>query len=214
MVVEGPTEKRVYGHWVPLTNPVLSVVSDINKIKNNNVFIVSGGGYPHYFNTIESGVKDVTENSQFDRFVVAIDSEEMTFDEKYNEVKKRIDLLNVELEYKIIVQHFCIETWALGNKVIVTRNPDDPKIKQYKKIFDVLHQDPELLPKNTKDDLNRSQFADSYLRKLLNEKYKNLTYTKSNPEVLLNDTYYDQVKSRFQKTGHIPSFKGFIEAFS
>ena len=214
MVVEGATEKRVYARWIPLANPVLSVISDRDKINSNNVFIVSGGGYPSYFDTIKLGIEDVAGNSKFDRFVVAIDSEEMMFDEKYNAVKEFINDLDPQLKYKIIVQHFCIETWALGNKAIVARNPKEQKIKQYKKIFDVSLQEPELLPPNTKDDLNRAQFAEIYLRRLLNEKYKNLTYTKSNPTALLHDTYYQRIKSRFETTNHIPSFKGFIEAFA
>ena len=215
LVVEGLVcEKRVYSHWVPLTNPSLSVVSNIDEVTNNSVLIMAGGGYPSYFDVIEAGVKDVAGNSAFDRLVVAIDSEEMTFDDKYSEIKEFIDCLGHQIKYKIVVQHFCLETWALGNKAIVTRHPKDPKLREYRKLFDVLRDDPENLPPNTAEDLNRSQFSERYLRRLLNEKNKNLSYSKKNPKVLLHEKYYKRVRHRFEKVGHINSFGGFIEAFS
>ncbi len=138
----------------------------------------------------------------------------MTFDKKYSEIKEYIDNFNNNITYKIIVQHFCIETWALGNKKIVKKSPKNETVKKYKKIFDVLKEDPEKLPENKEENLNRSQFANKYLRKLLNEQYKNLTYTKSNPQVLLHNKYYERVKDRMEKTGHINSFQKFIDVFS
>jgi hypothetical protein len=215
LVVEGPVgEKRVYSHWVPMVNARLSVVPSIDQVSDNSVFIVAGGGYPSYFDVIEAGVADVAGNSMFDRLVVAIDSEEMTLSDKYCEVSEFIDSLASQVEYRIIVQHFCLETWALGNKAIVTRHPRDPRIREYRRIFDVLHSDPEYLPPNPAEGLNRAQFAERYLRGLLNEKYRNLTYTKSNPAALLHRKYYARVRRRYDEGTHIASFGALIAAFS
>ncbi|KAA3618606.1 MAG: hypothetical protein DWQ05_06505 [Calditrichaeota bacterium] len=214
LVVEGFGEKEVYSRWVPYLNSKFTIVQNINDVKKNNIFIVSGGGYPNYFDVITAGAKDVSENNNFDRFIVAIDSEDMTYNDKKNEIDNFISDLNFDIEYKIIVQHFCLETWGLGNQFIVARNPNLVKVKRYRKIWDVLDNDPELLPDLNSDGLNRAQFAERYLRALLNDKYRNLTYTKKKPKVLYNRKYFQRIRSRFNDTNHIKSFNDFIDAFN
>jgi len=214
LVVEGPVgEKQVYSHWVPLVNPKLSVVKTINDVKKDNIIIYSGGGYPSYFEVIEAGIEDVASTPHLDRLVIAIDSEEMTYDDKRKEIEDFISDTGTTIDYKIIIQHFCLETWALGNKKIVSRKPKDKKLQEYNQHFNVLVNDPELLPDYPQDGLNRAQFAEHYLRKLLNEKHRNLTYTKSNPSALLHDKYYDNVKNRLNNDGHNKSFNDFLLAF-
>lgn len=214
LVVEGNVgEKQVYAHWVPLVNPSISVVSNIDDVSKNNLFIIGGGGYPNYFDVIKDGALDVNSLDKFDRLVVAIDSEQMSHKEKRIEVEDYMNYLGLNINYKIIVQHFCLETWALGNIVIVSRRPRDSRLAKYKRFFDVLTRDPELLPDWPDENMNRSQVAECYLRRLLNDKYRNLTYSKRDPSALLNDSYYQRVKSRHDNTGHISSFKDFIQAF-
>lgn len=213
LVVEGKGEKKVYAHWVPLVNPNLSVVDSLEEVQHNNLIIFSGGGYPNYLEVVEAGVEDVVGNEKLDRLVIAIDSEEMSYEEKRREIEKVVDASGKNLDYKIIVQHFCLETWALGNKVIVSRNPKNLQLQQYRNHFDILNRDPELLPDYPIEDLSRSQFAARYLTKLLNEKYKALTYKKGNPKPLLHDMYFKRVKMRLETTGHIASFEDFLTAF-
>lgn len=213
LIVEGKGEKKVYAHWVPLVNPSLSVVNSLDEVQHNNLVIYSGGGYPNYLEVIEAGVEDVATKEQLDRLVIAIDSEEMSYKQKRLEIDEFVKELGRTLDYKIIVQHFCLETWALGNKVIASRNPKDIQLRQYRNYFDVLTKDPELLSGYPEDNLNRSQFAARYLAKLLNEKYKNLTYRKGTPNALLHDQYFNRVKMRLETTGHIASFKDFLAAF-
>ena len=213
LIVEGNGEKKVYTHWVPLVNPNLSVVNSLEEVQHNNLIIFSGGGYPNYLEVIEAGVEDVVGNEQLDRLVIAIDSEEMSYEEKRREIEQVVNALGKNLDYRIIVQHFCLETWALGNKVIVSRNPKDIRLRQYISHFDILDKDPELLPDYPIEDLSRSQFAARYLTKLLNEKYRSLTYKKGNPKPLLHDMYFKRVKMRLDTTGHVASFEDFLAAF-
>jgi hypothetical protein len=214
LVVEGPVgEKQVYAHWVPLVNPQLCLVSDLSSVTNDTFIIYSGGGYPNYFDVIEAAVQDVQANSQFDRLVVAVDSEEMSQSEKWTEIDDFIQGLGTNINYRIVVQHFCLETWALGNRSIVSRKPKDPKVREYRQHYDVLVRDPELMPGYLVDGLNRSQLAERYLRRLLIDRYRNLTYTKSNPSILLNDKYFERVKSRHVQTNHIKSLNDFLSAF-
>ena len=211
LIVEGDGEKKIYTHWVPLVNPKLSVVNSLEEVQHNNLIIFSGGGYPNYLEVIEAGVEDVVGNEQLDRLVIAVDSEEMSYKEKRREIEQVVNALGKNLDYKIIVQHFCLETWALGNKVMVSRNPEDIRLRQYISYFNILNRDPELLPPI--ENLSRSQFAARYLKKLLNEKYRALAYKKGNPKPLLNDMYFKRVKMILDTTGHIASFEDFLAAF-
>jgi hypothetical protein len=214
-VVEGPIgEKKVYAHWAPLVNKDLDVVTSIDAVTDNKLYIIAGGGYPQYFEVVAAGAADVASNPIFDRLVVGIDSEEMTCAEKRQEVEECLDGLGLGISYRVIVQHFCLETWALGNRVIVRRNPRNAMLRRYQGIHDVRNQDPELLPPLQDEQLTRAQFAEKYLRALLNERYRNLSYSKNNPSALLNDKYFERVKERFEDTGHIASFEGFLGAFS
>ena len=87
------------------------------------------------------------------------------------------------------------------------------KLIQYKKFYNIRSADPELLPPYELEELNRAQFAEIYLRSALNDKFRNLTYSKRNPNALLNPKYFLRVKERFEQTGHIKSFDDFLTAF-
>jgi hypothetical protein len=145
--------------------------------------------------------------------VIAVDSEEQSRQEKLQEIQDHVDALRCPIQYIVIVQHFCLETWAIGNRRIFPRHIHDPKVLEYKKLYDVSKKDPELLPLLEAEALNRAQFCYKYLRLILRQKYKRLSYTKSNPGPLLNDKYFHQVKLRYEETGHINSFDSFLTAF-
>ncbi len=213
LIVEGEVgEKKVYAKWIKYYRPDLNIVNYLDELVDNSIFIISGMGYPNYFEVIKNATIDVYEN-KIDKLVVAIDSEDMTYQEKFEEVQEVIESSNLHINYNIIIQHFCLETWGLGNKVIVSRNPKNTELKTFIQYFDVLRNDPELLPPYRPKNLNRAQFAKLYLRRLLNDKYKNLTYSKKNPSALLHEKYFQKVVERFRTTGHIRSFNDFLTAF-
>ena len=214
VVVEGEVgERYVYEKWIPFVNPEMSRVATIFDIANNHFAIIAGGGYPNYFDVIAAAIEDVNSVGNIDRLVIAIDSEEMSFEGKYDEVSEFIRDKLCSSPIFIVIQHFCLETWALGNKRVGPRNPLSPIVRKYKTVFNVLERDPELLPPYLPEGLNRSQFAERYLRAMLNDRYRNLTYAKRNPTALLYKTYFTEVKKRLETTGHIASFQTFLDAF-
>ncbi len=215
VVVEGISEKKVYPLWIPYVNPTLIYVDDIFTIKKNNFSVITGGGYPHYKTVIYNAIEDVNQVGNIDRLIISIDSEEMSRKDKFNEISNYIntDCNQCNAEIKIIIQHFCFETWALGNLRIAPRQPQDATLICYKKTFDVLIEDPELLPCYPPKELNRSQFAYSYLKLLIKDKYKRLIYSKTHPKPLMNNQYFQQIKNRMGNTGHIESFKDFLISF-
>jgi len=213
IVVEGRTEKTVYREWISHLNPSLIYVESVEQIRSNNYYIVSGFGYPSYFNTIESAIKDVNELGIVDELIIAVDSGEMNFEEKYAEISDFISLLYCRTRIRILIQHFCFEVWALGNRIIIRRNTSDAKLREYLRYFNIRIQDPELLPAYPWDSLNREKFAAKYLRIIINDRYAGITYNKNNPKQLLSKGYLDQVCNRHLETSHIASFSKFLRIF-
>lgn len=215
IVVEGAGEKTVYSKWIPLINPALKQVYSLSQVTNDTFIIYNGGGFPSILSMIEDGISDVTSSTNDFLFVVVIDSEEMTREQKLNEIDAFIKskAIGVAVNYKIVVQHFCFEAWALGNRKIVSANPSDPELVKYLKHFHVRKNDPELLTSVSTEHWNRAQFSTSYLRKLLQQKFRQ-TYTKSNPSAVVHPKYFDELKSRLNDTGHIDSFSELLTVFS
>lgn len=223
VVLEGDLgAKKVYSHWIPLVNPGLTLAPRIDNVTGNNFYVEAGGGYPILFEVIEGAIENIATMSNngkrlFDRLVVALDSEEATFQEKHEEISKyvqpRILETDPSIEFRLIIQHFCFEAWALGNRRLVKGNIHSEQLLKYRRLFDVGTKDPELLPPNQAEELNRAQFADKLLRHFFNEKFRNLTYSKNDPKPLCHDGYFNQLKKRLTDTGHINSFTTFLTAF-
>lgn len=214
VVVEGErTEKLVYKKWIKVLNPRLKYVNDLSQVVRNNYVIYAGFGYPFYLEVIAAAVEDVNSHGEIDRLVIAVDSDEMSYNDKYTEIESILKNKQCYAKVAIVVQHFCLETWALGNKALIKRQPQSERLKEYLKFYNVVQDDPENLPAFYYESLNRAQFAVRYLKAAVNERYRNLTYSKSNPKVLLNQKFFRRVRSRFDDTGHIASFGAFLKAF-
>ncbi len=215
VVVEGSVEKTVYSQWIPLINPSLKQIHLLNEATQDTFIIFNGGGFPSILGMIDDGIADLEELEKDFQLVIIIDSEDMTRQEKFDEIDTYIrgKTVMLNIKYKIIVQHFCFETWALGNRKIVSSNPNNPELIRYLKHFHVRKNDPELLTCISVEDGNRAQFAEKYLRKLLQQKFR-LTYTKRNPAAVAHPTYFNELKKRFEDTGHINSFNVLLATFT
>jgi len=216
VVVEGRVvEKAVYTVWIPLVNNTLTRAAYLTDVAGNNFYIVSGNGYPQYFDVIDAALQDVAADDTFDRLVICIDSEEMTLEEKREEVVTHVQGTGFgHVDYRVVVQHFCFETWALGNRVIGSKNPQNEALRRYRQLYNVRSRDPEGLPALDEEQLTRSQFAEKYLRLMLNDRHKSLTYSKANPRVVAHPKYFQHVCNRLNDTHHIQSFRAFLEAFA
>jgi len=214
IVVEGETEGIVYKKWIKYLNPSLRCVDALDQIQNNDFILFTGHGSPFYFEIIESAIDDVNNHPIVDRLVIAVDSDDMSYEEKLEEIRHYTNNHHCRVPISIVVQHFCFETWALANRTIVTRHPQSQRLRSYISFYNVIENDPELMPPLASESLNRAQFAFKYLKSAINEKYRNLGYSKSNPHVLLNRNYFERVKRRYKETSHIASFRNFLEAFS
>ena len=215
IVVEGLcSEQKVYPSWILYTNSALTQVFDLADIVSNNYYMISGMGYPQYFEIIQAAIDDVNTNETIDQLVICVDSEEMSFAEKKDEIEAFVEGKIEPWKVVIVIQHYCLETWALGNQVIHKRNPQDETLRKYIRFHDACHSDPELIPNPSQFSMNRAQFCTDYLRRTLREKYPKLTYSKRDPSLLAHPKYFERIRLRFEKMNHIDSFSSFIGAFS
>ncbi|MCQ8183473.1 hypothetical protein NP603_20340 [Methylomonas sp. SURF-1] len=214
IVVEGAVEKKVYTKWIPLLNPSLSPINTLIETAENNFIIFDGGGYPSILEMIDNAIEDIINLGNIFTLVVVIDSEEMTRQDKFEEIETYIkkDRPNLNINYKIIVQHFCFEAWALGNRRIVSSNPSNPELIRFLTHHHVRMHDPEELTPISIEYGNRAQFSETYLRRLIQEKHHQ-TYTKRSPDFVFHKTYLEQLIKRLNETNHINSFSELIETF-
>jgi hypothetical protein len=188
-------------------------VDFLHQVDNNKVIIVSGEGTPQIFQRIAPSFLDIRRHGNIDRFVISVDSEEMDCQAKLDEVMLQVRKNNPPVPVYPIIQHYCFETWALGNRAVGSKRPKDTELATFKRSYDVARFDPSLMP-SLSARLNRSQFSEVYLRRLLNDQHKGLSYSKADPSVVCHTKYYDQVLRRQRDTGHITSFQQFVVAFS
>jgi len=214
-LVEGEKgAKKVYEHWIPLVNSSLNKVDRIDDLASDNFVVYAAGGYPDYLTLINDAAEDIAATPNVDRLVIAVDSEDYSYNDKRAEIQTHVDNLVVGCDVYIVVQHFCFETWALGNRKFGPRNPINSKLISYREIHNVFQEDPEDLPPIPEKRLNRAQFAHKYLRAMINDRNSRLTYNKNRPIPLLHDSYFNEVNSRMVDQNHIQSFDDFITAFS
>lgn len=205
--------KQIYEKWIAFVNSNLSLVSSIDEIIDDNYTVIAGFGSPYYFEIIKGAIADINEVNNVDRLVIAVDSEDFTREEKLDEITRILDGIECSAEIIVIIQHFCIEAWLLGNRKVYSRSPSTERYQKYHRHFDLTINDPEEMPGCISGDIPRAKLAEAYLRAIFNEKYHNLTYTKSNATAVTNKAYFSQVRKRTEDTGHIDSFNLFLEAF-
>ena len=198
LVTEGKTEKPLYQAWIKFLIPSLDYVESILDIEDNHYSILTGGGYPSYFDKIKNAITDINEHGNIDAFFICIDSGEMDYKEKYCEIEDLLDENPCLSKVKIIVQHFCIETWLLGNRKIIPRNSQNQIFNEYRNVFDVTRQDPEMGTKR-----NREQSAKQYLSLAMQE--RNTSFKKATTE----QAYFAQLIMRINETEHLSSFRFF-----
>lgn len=213
VVTEGSGDKYLYKYWIPYVNPNITYVEHIEDITSNNFSIVSGGGYPYYLCVIDRAIDDINNHGNINRLVISVDSEEVSLQEKEGEILAYLATKSCSVSVFIIVQHFCIETWALGNRRACPANPNNQPLITFKNFFDVRILDPELLPEYPPMQLKRAQFAEAYLHSMLRDRHDHLSYRKSHPKPLRSYTYFRQMLLRHQDTNHIASFGSFLSAF-
>ena len=197
-----------------MVNAQLKSIDYLDQYSKDNFYIFFGKGQPAFWERVGRAVEDVHQIKGIDRLVIGFDSEDKSCDEKLSEAKEYVDSLACKVEVRFIVQHFCIETWLLGNRDIFRKKANNKELREYYTRFNIRDGDPEDLPDYRAKSMNRAQFAYDYLRLGIRDTYgSERYYTKSNPGIALEEQYFNKIMHRHLNFKHIKSFKGFLDAF-
>ncbi|AFM05169.1 hypothetical protein Fleli_2816 [Bernardetia litoralis DSM 6794] len=214
-LVEGKrTEKKVYPKWLSFLIPKLKRVNTHNQIENNNYYIFSANGFPSLLhNHLPNSVSDINEHSNFDYFVICIDGDDEGVENRRNEITDFMTeneiILNSETKIEIIVQNKCFETWFLGNPKLFKQNPQSESMKEFNQFYNVKTDDPELMEKPIDFDASTSIYHSKYLQEIFWE--RNINYSKNNPTEVIEEYFVNELIKRNEETGHLKSFKYFID---
>lgn len=213
-LVEGQTEKKVYPQWLQHLLPNLSRVSLASEARENNYYLISGGGYPCILNNhLRNSIEEINDCGLYNKLILVIDADELTVQDKINEVEEFIVtekiVLNSSCQLHIIAQKYCIETWFLGNRKAHTRNPSiHSDFYHHARFYDVSQYDPELMGKPNSFNASTSQYHSAYFKKMLAEKKVN--YDKAEPIEIGKYHYIEQLKNRVTETSHLSSLDIFF----
>ena len=212
-LVEGKTERKVYPKWLAHLAPHLERVDAPSDATNNNYYLISGGGFPSILdNHLVASVSDVNAAGNYDYLVLAIDADDISANEKEEEVRRFVSSNNIVLDScKLIVmpQVVCMETWFLGNRRIYSRNPSSKETASFTKRYDIAKYDPEkmLQPEGYSGSIGDYHFQ--YLKMMLHE--KNIHYSKSQPHGVIESYYIEELRSRIKSDKDcLASLRGFF----
>ncbi len=204
-LVEGEqTERKVYRAWLGHVFPHLKEARTIEQVESDCFFILAGYGQPGYQKRIQNAVADILAHGKIDHFFICVDAETDTLAEKVSEVyaclpAQAINIIN----YHIIVHNCCIETWFLGHRKILRRNPESSRLREFREFYDVGQQDPELMECHPAYGF-KAQFHLEYLKEMLRE--QNVQYTKAFPRHVVDQVYLRALVERYTQTSHLQSF--------
>jgi hypothetical protein len=231
-LVEGEkTEPKIYKAWVHHLFPDLTFVDKPEDMITNSCRIIPGNGYPNMISSpklyggisrLEACLLDIKNFSNVDYFFICVDSEEETYQARFDEINSRLESLKIKVgmdqsqatKFYIIIQYCCIETWALGNAEIPNEyisQSSSTKFSVFQAHYDVLVNDPELMidypqghPYSTK-----ARFHKSYLKEYLQE--FGLPYSKKDPKIIEEEKYLDALIKRCTSTNHLSSLKYLLD---
>jgi len=211
-ILEGEeTELQVYPKWINFILPNYTQVFLEKDVKENNFYVFSGGGIPSIYNHTINAIKDINVNPVFDKLIVCLDGDEIGVEGRINEAKEKIAqsgvILNSGCSIDFVIQNICIETWFLGNRKIVKKIPEGLLLKEFVEHYNVTINDPEGLEKIERFK-NKAHFHYSYFREILKE--HTLSYKKSNPKIVLEKSFFDELEKRINDTEHLSTFKNFL----
>ena len=213
MLVEGKsTEMKVYPKLIAAYHPEYQQVKRLDDIHENSYYMFSGQGIPSLYDKIRPAVEDITEfngthKSQIDRLVVCLDTDYYgnERDTHFRIVQDLVKHGGMEIEFTIILQTMCLETWFLGNRSMFP-SVYSSEFRPYAAHYNVSEADPEKM-QAPREESSIGGYSKKYLKKMLNESGK--TYSVSQVKHITTKEYIGQMDQRFEETGHIHSYHYF-----
>lgn len=217
LLVEGRSEVQLYDTWLSYMLPQLNRVDYFQDAKSNNFYLFNGGGIPSIYRFISNAIRDINKSGNYNYFIVALDAEGISVKRRMDKIHDFLQVENISLQgncqMEIIVHDCCIETWFLGNKKIVKREPEGELFREYLSHYNVVFNDPELMEKIKDFSSTKAIFHGKYLREMLKE--HRIPYSKTRLGEVLKKYYFDQLLDRIKKDpSHLKSLSKAIDLFS
>lgn len=210
LVVEGrQTEKKIYSAWLRHAFPSLEGVRRIEDMAEDRYYLIAGNGYPSYLERIRNAVGDIrAEPGRFDHLWVCVDSEEQTAEQRRAEIAGVVADVACPVASTVVVHDCCMETWLLGNRRFVKRNPHSALLRELYAHYDVLTLDPEGMPAQAQHH-PRAALHLQYLQELFRE--RKLSYSKLHPSEACDLPYLRELIGRVDETAHLQSLRLLVE---
>lgn len=212
-LVEGKTELIIYPKWLNYLVPELKRVQYYDQINKNSYYIISAKGNARIVHDgIPNAIEKIQEMGNYNYFVICLDADEETVEERKNWIYEFIETEKIELgktKLEIFIQNRCLETWFLGNrKIFNSKQSLDKLLNEYVLYYDVSQDDPELMGKYNQE--SHAKFHLSYLKEIF--KAKKQSYSKTHPQQAQENYYLEQLLKRIQeKPEQMQTFREFIE---
>ena len=202
VVVEGRrTERRLLRRWLPYLVPEAREIQRVEDADGKTFYLVSGEGYPNYVRVVGDAARDCARSPQAFHLVVCVDAEEVPVDIRAEQIREAVvaalDAESSAVPYTVVVANCCIESWLLGNRRLVRRHPEDAELVAYRAHYDVVAEDPELMPQR-EGDRNRAATHLQYLKAAFRE--RGMKYTKAHPGDAGERHYFDALVERATQT--------------
>lgn len=212
-LVEGKqTEKKVYRSWIGHVFPYLKRAELIGDVREDSYRLFSIEGNTDRVDNIERALAEINQHNAtaanngkepFDHLFVCLDAEDVAVGIRLSQVENLVVGKVGPTLCHAIIHNCCIETWFLGNKKMLKRNPQSTGLRKWKTFYDVSVNCPELMGAFS-GYRTRAQFHFDYLKEMLRE--RNLRYSKEFPSAVQEEGYLKALVDRHEKTGHIQSF--------
>ena len=213
---------KVLPKWLEYMGFEAKRVADIKEVTENCYVMQSGQGVTQLitrvlYQTIDTILMDENKG-RIDELIIILDSEEMNVGDRKNDVKNKIDKYleekgYIEFSYKIFVCNHCFETWLLGNQKLY---PEVEPLKEsdfweYYNYYNVKSYDPELMISPNLGNETTATYHFHYLHEMC--RYNKIRYSKSKPDNLAKEEYFNELVTRIEITEHLKSFLEFYEYF-
>lgn len=208
---------KVLPKWLEYMDFGYARVADICDVQQNHYVLQSGQGVSQLVDKVLFETIDtiLLNPGKIDLLVVILDAEELEMEERVQEVKERISnrygSVRLTFDITVLVCNHCFETWLLGCCGIYPNEEIDEKsfFYQYFCHYNIEERDPEKMkpPADSGDTIARYHFH--YLHELL--RYKRIRYSKSRPNNVATEKYFNGMVERIQKTDHLKSFQCFYD---
>ncbi|MCP3136879.1 hypothetical protein [Pyxidicoccus xibeiensis] len=222
LLVEGEqTEKKLLRAWLKHAFPQLTEVFAPADLAADSFFLLAGMGYPSYLKRIPQALEDAAHHGATHLFI-CIDAEDLSYEQRRAEVAEILESATTALQRRglqflghihIIVADCCIESWLLGHRRLVPRQPTAEEILRFKQFYDVSEEDPERMA-CPPGSMSRALYYHEYLRAVF--RHHGQTYLKNNPGIAKEGNYLAALRDRCldeARPPHLRSFRVLWEAW-